>query len=76
VDFQDGDTRNYSLDNVRLLCYNCFYNNIGNPFGRNESKIGNGEIPDWWGRGYYDNDNISDPRTANPKYRIGPRDDE
>jgi hypothetical protein len=75
VDFLDGDHKHYALDNVRLLCYNCFYNNIGNPFGRNENKIGNGEVPEWWGRGYYDNFNVSDPFKANPNYNAGKQED-
>ena len=30
--FLDGDSKNHSLDNLHLLCYNCFY--IVKPTGR------------------------------------------
>ena len=25
VDFKDGDSKNWLLDNIRLLCVNCYY---------------------------------------------------
>ena len=30
--FLDGDSKNHALDNLHLLCYNCFY--IVKPTGR------------------------------------------
>jgi len=29
LDFVDGDKKNYSYDNIRLLCPNCYYSNNG-----------------------------------------------
>lgn len=34
----DGDKTNYSLDNLQVVCYNCFYLTVGNLFGKG-SKI-------------------------------------
>lgn len=30
LDFIDGDDKNFELVNLRLLCYNCFFLNVGN----------------------------------------------
>ena len=30
IDFLDGDFKNYSFDNLRLLCPNCYFTNVGN----------------------------------------------
>lgn len=38
LNFKDGNTEHYGLNNVRFLCYNCFYLNVGNIFNRNEMK--------------------------------------
>tara|TARA_Y100000031_G_C8146541_1_gene350253 strand:- start:528 stop:935 length:408 start_codon:yes stop_codon:yes gene_type:complete len=32
IDFLDGDSTNHTIDNLRLLCYNCFF--IVKPAGR------------------------------------------
>lgn len=32
IHFQDGNKKNYSLDNINLLCYNCYFLFIGNIF--------------------------------------------
>lgn len=37
LDFIDRNKRNYQNGNARLLCYNCYYINIGDPF--NEKQI-------------------------------------
>jgi len=29
LDFADGNTKNHKLENLRLLCYNCYYNSVG-----------------------------------------------
>ncbi len=29
LDFIDGDPTNFSIENLRLLCPNCYYNNVG-----------------------------------------------
>jgi hypothetical protein len=30
--FKDGEKKNYKLDNVELLCYNCYFLQVGNIF--------------------------------------------
>lgn len=32
--FKDGDNKNWNLDNMQLLCYNCYYLTCGNIMGR------------------------------------------
>lgn len=34
LDWIDGDTTNHKLENLRLLCYNCYYLRVDNPRGR------------------------------------------
>jgi hypothetical protein len=34
LDFKDGDRTNFSLDNLRLLCFNCYFLQVGNIGGR------------------------------------------
>lgn len=34
--FKDGNKRNYSLDNIDLVCYNCYFLYIGNIFSGKE----------------------------------------
>lgn len=34
LDYIDGDNRNYSIDNIRLICYNCRFLYRGNMVGR------------------------------------------
>ncbi len=33
LDFIDGNTDNYTYDNLRLLCPNCYFTNVGDFFG-------------------------------------------
>lgn len=33
IHYIDGNTHNYSLENVQLLCYNCYFVYVGNPWG-------------------------------------------
>tara|TARA_Y100001963_G_C6726728_1_gene421852 strand:+ start:477 stop:998 length:522 start_codon:yes stop_codon:yes gene_type:complete len=33
LDWIDGDRTNHKRDNLRLLCYNCYYLEVGNPLG-------------------------------------------
>ena len=33
LDWMDGDRTNHLRDNLRLLCYNCYYQEVGNPLG-------------------------------------------
>jgi len=30
LDFIDGDSENKQIDNIRLLCPNCYFTNVGN----------------------------------------------
>ena len=36
--FQDGNSNNYSLDNVQLLCYNHYFLNVGDVFNDKDVK--------------------------------------
>jgi hypothetical protein len=33
----DGDRSNYDLENVQFLCFNCYFLNVGNPWGREKN---------------------------------------
>jgi hypothetical protein len=33
----DGDRSNYALENVQFLCFNCYFLNVGNPWGREKN---------------------------------------
>lgn len=45
LDFIDGDKRNHKWENIRLLCYNCYFLLVGNLVGRRKAMIkGNEEI--------------------------------
>jgi len=33
LDWEDGDRTNHKRENLRLLCYNCYYLEVGNPLG-------------------------------------------
>jgi len=39
IDFVDGDTTNHLKENVRLLCYNCWFLNVGNLSGRKAESV-------------------------------------
>ena len=51
--FKDGSKKNYKLDNVELLCYNCYFLQVGNIFnnkqiqGLEEHKFINESQVDW-----------------------------
>jgi hypothetical protein len=51
--FQDKNKKNYKLDNVELLCYNCYFLQVGNIFndvqiqGMEEHKTPNESKVDW-----------------------------
>ena len=51
--FKDGSKKNYKLDNVELLCYNCYFLQVGNIFndrqiqGLEEHKPVNESKVDW-----------------------------
>ena len=33
LDWIDGDKTNHKRENLRMLCYNCYYMEVGNPCG-------------------------------------------
>ena len=33
----DGDRSNYALENIQFLCFNCYFLNVGNPWGREKN---------------------------------------
>jgi hypothetical protein len=35
--FLDGNSKNFALENIELLCYNCYFLNVGNPVGKNRA---------------------------------------
>jgi hypothetical protein len=39
LDHKDGDITNHKLDNLQLLCYNCYYLTVGNPIGKKHRKL-------------------------------------
>jgi len=41
--FRDADRSNFRLENVRFLCYNCYFLLVGNPLGSNKKVV---ELPD------------------------------
>ena len=58
IDFVDGNTTNHLKENIRLLCYNCWFLNVGNLSGRKaQSAILNPQ--DEVGGLFDDNNNIS-----------------
>jgi hypothetical protein len=36
--FRDRNKKNYSLDNIELLCYNCYFLFVGNPLSNKQMK--------------------------------------
>jgi len=34
INFRDGDNKNWNLENIEILCYNCYFLTVGNPMGR------------------------------------------
>lgn len=41
--FVDGNKQNFLKENLRLLCYNCYFLLVGNPIGANKKAV---ELPD------------------------------
>ena len=39
LDHKDGDIYNHKIDNLQLLCYNCYYLTVGNPIGKKHKKL-------------------------------------
>ena len=41
LDYKDGDTTNHRLDNIQLLCLNCYYMQTGNPYNKDKEQYWN-----------------------------------
>jgi len=57
INFFDGNAKNWKLENLELLCYNCYFLNVGNVWSDNQlqqmedynqkNKFNNDPTPDW-----------------------------
>lgn len=57
LNFKNTNQMDWKLENLELLCYNCYFLNIGNVWSKNQmaqmedytvkTKFGNDEKPDW-----------------------------
>ena len=41
LDFIDGDSTNHRIENLQLLCLNCYYTQVGNPFNQDKDHYWN-----------------------------------
>ena len=41
LDHIDGDTTNHKLENIQLLCLNCYYTQVGNPYNKDKEHYWN-----------------------------------
>lgn len=41
LDFKDGDKKNHRIENLQLLCLNCYYQQSGNPFNETKERFWN-----------------------------------
>jgi hypothetical protein len=41
MDHADGDETNYRLENIQMLCLNCYYQQTGNPFNKDKEHFWN-----------------------------------
>jgi len=41
LDHIDGDTTNHRLENLQMLCLNCYYQQVGNPFKQDSERFWN-----------------------------------
>ncbi len=41
LDFKDGDSTNHRIENLQLLCLNCYYMQTGNPYNKDKEKYWN-----------------------------------
>tara|TARA_Y100000389_G_C17177524_1_gene372308 strand:- start:171 stop:656 length:486 start_codon:yes stop_codon:yes gene_type:complete len=37
INFGDGDKNNWKLENLEILCYNCYFLTVGNPLGKKKA---------------------------------------
>ena len=57
LNFKDGNKKNWQLENIEPLCYNCYFLNVGNVWSENQlqqmedynahNKNNNDPKPDW-----------------------------
>ena len=57
LNFKDGNKKDWKLENLELLCYNCYFLNVGNVWSENQlqqmedynqkNKFNNDPEPDW-----------------------------
>jgi len=57
LNFSDGNAKNWKLENLEMLCYNCYFLNVGNVWSENQlqqmedhnqkNKFNNDPTPDW-----------------------------
>ena len=57
LNFNDGNQKNWKLENLEMLCYNCYFLNVGNVWSDNQlqqmedynqkNKFNNDPEPDW-----------------------------
>ena len=48
LDWIDGDKTNHKLDNLRVLCLNCYYLQVGNPCNTRAGKREYKENGGYW----------------------------
>jgi hypothetical protein len=41
LDHIDGDNTNHLLENLQMLCLNCYYQQAGNPFKQDSDRFWN-----------------------------------
>jgi len=46
LDHIDGDTGNHRIENLQLLCLNCYYQQVGNPFNQTKEHFWNYNLMD------------------------------
>jgi len=45
LNFKDGNKRNYTLENVSLMCYNCYFLFVGDPLSQQQLKAVEDYVP-------------------------------
>ena len=46
LDHMDGDETNHCIENIQLLCLNCYYQQTGNPFNKDKEQYWNYNMMD------------------------------
>lgn len=52
LNFKDGNKKNWKLENIEPLCYNCYFLNVGNVWSENQLK----QMEDYHTKNQYNND--------------------